>query len=369
MLTRSGLGAVVAAVLLIVLGIWWQYEELLIAAIGISVIVAFALWASQRPFRATITRRLLSVRVPRGSAVRVEYRVINDSRFRSGSATIIDHCDGQTSRVDVAPIPPDSVSELSGAIPTTRRGIFQVGPLDIERIDPLWLSIGTRTDDATTMVTVHPKVYDLVSPHGTTRVVENESILRRAATDPLSGFVSMREYVPGDDPRLIHWATSAHTGTLMVREHVEVRRPEFTVLLDTSAHADEPDDFEEAVDVAATLAVHGIRQGLVVSVRTTDPEHPGHAMALGDERRVLDLLTPVKRTTTTTAVPVATLLAGGIQQTTLAIITGPAGPSTQIASAERAVIVRVGEDASAIGGRGLAVVDAKEFLQRWRGWN
>ena len=148
MLTRSGLGAVIAAALMIVLGVWWQYEELLIAAIGISVLVGFAVWASQRPFRATITRCLPSVRVPRGSAVRVEYRVVNDSRFRSGSATIIDHCDGHTSRVNVAPIPPDSVSELSGTIPTTRRGIFQVGPLDIERIDPMWLSVGTRTEPA-----------------------------------------------------------------------------------------------------------------------------------------------------------------------------------------------------------------------------
>jgi uncharacterized protein (DUF58 family) len=155
----------------------------------------------------------------------------------------------------------------------------------------------------------------------------------------------------------------------MVREHVEVRRPEFTVLLDTSAHENAPDDFEEAVDVAATLAVHGIRQGLDVSVRTTDPEHPGHALALGDERRVLDLLTPVERTPTATAVPIATLLAGGVLQTTLAVVTGPAGPTTQIASVERAVIVRVGADGLASGGRGLSVADAKEFVQRWRGWS
>ncbi len=66
----------------------------------------------------------------------------------------------------------------------------------------------------------------------------------------MSGFVSMREYVAGDDPRMIHWPTTARTGTLMVREHVEVRRPEFTVVLDTAPSVGTPDDFEEAVDVA-----------------------------------------------------------------------------------------------------------------------
>jgi uncharacterized protein (DUF58 family) len=369
MLTRSGLGAVIVAVVLVVLGAWWRYEELIVGATGIAVLVGFALWASQRPFRATITRRLTSVRVPRGSPVRVNYRIVNDSRFRSGRAAIIDQCDGNRARVDVAPIPSDSLVELSGAIPTTRRGIHEVGPFEVERIDPLWLSIGTRSDDATTMITVHPKIYDLVSPHGTTRVVENESILRRAAADPMSGFVSMREYVPGDDPRLIHWATSAHTGTLMVREHVEVRRPEFTVLLDASERVASPEDFEEAVDVAATLAVHGVRQGLDVAIRTSDPDHPGHSLAIREERQVLDLLTPVQQVPDSLAIPLGTLLATGMQHATLAMITGPAGPSSPVASLERTVIVRVGLGATTAPGRGLAVADGPEFVRRWRGWN
>jgi uncharacterized protein (DUF58 family) len=325
-------------------------------------------WASQRPFRASVTRRLTAVRVPRGDPIHLRYRLINPSRFRSGRATIIDHCDGEQARVPVAPIPADSMVELHGAIPTRRRGIFQVGPFEIERIDPLWLSIGSRSDTATSKVTVHPKIYDLTSPHGTARVSENESVLRRAATDPLSGFVSMREYVPGDDPRLIHWATSAHTGTLMVREHVEVRRPEFTVVLDTVDRTTDPVDFEEAVDIAATLAVHGIRQGLNVIIRTTDPDHPGVSLPVGDERRVLDLLTPVRQVPDHVAVPFATLLRAGIEHTTLALITGPTGPSGRLAALDRAVVIRVGIGATATGGPGLAVDDAPDFVRQWRGW-
>jgi uncharacterized protein (DUF58 family) len=368
MLTKSGLGALVVAVILLGLGVWWNYEELIIGATGIAVLVAFAIWASQRPFRARVTRRLSAVRVPRGSPVLVEYRAVNDSRFRSGRATIIDRCDGQECHVPVPPIAPDSVRELKGAIPTVRRGLFQVGPFEIERIDPLWLSIGTRLDEATTMVTVHPKIYELVSPHGSSRVVENESVLRRAATDPLSGFVSMREYVPGDDPRLIHWPTSAHTGTLMVREHVEVRRPELTVVLDTAARVSTPEDFEEAVDIAATLAVHGLRQGLDVAIRTTDPEHPGVGRPMREERQVLNLLTPVSQTSDEESLPLRTLLASGVQHTTLAMITGPTGPSSPLADIDRTVVIRVGEGAVDATGRGLAVADGPEFVQRWKGW-
>ena len=101
---------------------------------------------------------------------------------------------------------------------------------------------------------MHPKIYGLIGPQGAARVVESESVVRRATIDPMSGFISMREYVPGDDPRMIHWPTTARTGTLMIREHVEVRRPEYTIVLDTARAVGTPDDFEEAVDVAASLA-------------------------------------------------------------------------------------------------------------------
>ena len=280
MLTRSGLGAVLTAVVLGVVGWWWNYEEVVAAAFSIVAVLMIAIWVSQRPLRATVNRRLVAVRVPRGDPIVVDYRIRNSTRFRSGRATIIDRCADNEVRVPVEPVAANAESTVTGSIPTRRRGVFDVGPFEIERIDPFWLTVGRRRDAERSSVIVHPKIYDLIGPHGAVRVVENESVLRRAATDPMSGFVSMREYVSGDDPRMIHWPTTARTGTLMVREHVEVRRPEFTVVLDTAPSAGTPDDFEEAVDVAATLSVHAVRTGLDVVVRTTDCDHSGRPCLL-----------------------------------------------------------------------------------------
>ena len=44
-------------------------------------------------------------------------------------------------------------------------------------------------------------------------------------------------------------------GTLMIREHVELRRPEFTVVLDAADSVADADDFEEMVDIVASIAV------------------------------------------------------------------------------------------------------------------
>ena len=40
-------------------------------------------------------------------------------------------------------------------------------------------------------------------------------------------FSSLREYAPGDDPRQIHWRTTARLGRLVVREHVDTNEPTF----------------------------------------------------------------------------------------------------------------------------------------------
>ena len=196
-----------------------------------------AIWVSQRPLRATVVRAPdRAVRVPRGDpilaratgcatppdSVPVEPRSSTGARRRDPGGTspaVAPNAEHTRARID-----PDA-----SAWHLRRRPVR-------DRTDRPVLAHGrppSRHRDRSSVI-VHPKIYDLVGPQGAVRVVENESVLRRSTADPMSGFVSMREYVAGDDPRMIHWPTTARTGTLMVREHVEVRRPEFTVVLDTA---------------------------------------------------------------------------------------------------------------------------------------
>lgn len=368
MLTKSGLGAILTALVLVVLGWWWNYEELVVAASGIAALVLIAAWVSQRPLRATVSRRIANVRVSRGDPINISYRLRNETHFRSGRATIIDQCDGQETHVPVDPVTRNSETIAYGQIPTRRRGVFEVGPFEIERIDPFWLTVGRRSDAALTTVFIHPKIYTLAGPQGSVRVVENESVLRRATTDPLSGFVSMREYVAGDDPRMIHWPTTARTGTLMVREHVEVRRPEFTVVLDTSHAVGTAEDFEEAVDVAATLAVHAITSGLDVVVRTTDGDHAGRPTPLVAESMVLELLTPVQMSAQADVLNVGSLFTRGFDHTSVVMVTGPEGPSSQFTSSDRMSTVRIGKGSTSAPGVLLAAEDAQAFVRRWKSW-
>jgi uncharacterized protein (DUF58 family) len=389
MLTRSGFAAALTAVALAVAGWWWRYEELVVLAAGIAVAVLVAVWAARTPSQLTITRFVPDPRVARGDPINVEYRVSNRRRRRSAPVTIIDVAEPAsvtgpvTSEVIRTAVPAvehlDRV-DVSGRIPTSRRGVFTVGPWALERLDPLGLAVGRVPSSVTSTIIVHPRVYVLGGPYGDMHSVQEEALLRRSRSDPLSGFVSLREYVDGDDPRLIHWPTSARMGTLMLREHVELRRPEFTVVLDTADTSGDPAnpdryeaDFEEMVDVTASIAVHAIRSGVEVRVRTTSRDFPGVHLALEHDTQVLDLLTPVTPTPADRTVSLAATLYGqaAIQrhEAMVVVVTGALGPSQALGSIVTARLIRVGHGATTAPGVELAVEDAAEFARRWVPWD
>ena len=85
-------------------------------------------------------------------------------------------------------------------------------------------------------------------------------------------FMGLRAFRPGDDPRDIHWRTSAHRGTWLVREHEDDEARAATVVLDNQeAAAPEQNNeaaFERAVSEAAGLCVELAQRGFSVELVT-----------------------------------------------------------------------------------------------------
>ena len=83
-------------------------------------------------------------------------------------------------------------------------------------------------------------------------------------------FHSLREYVPGDEPRTIHWRASARSDELKVRQHTAEGLRRCTVVLDQQVPGDvddrtaevHADAFERAVVAAASLVHSADRAGL-----------------------------------------------------------------------------------------------------------
>jgi uncharacterized protein (DUF58 family) len=78
-------------------------------------------------------------------------------------------------------------------------------------------------------------------------------------------FFGLRDFRPGDDPRDIHWPTTARRGVAFVRENEDDEGNEVAVVLDNAAGAT-PEAFEAAVSEAASYALALLGRGLRVSL-------------------------------------------------------------------------------------------------------
>lgn len=88
------------------------------------------------------------------------------------------------------------------------------------------------------------------------------------------GLYTMRPYTGSDDARFIHWKASAKLGELMVKEFSEEIERRVCVCLDNSVLPPDvgADQFEKAVELAASLCAHFIAEGSGVELVLCDKE-------------------------------------------------------------------------------------------------
>ena len=85
-------------------------------------------------------------------------------------------------------------------------------------------------------------------------------------------FRSLREYRLGDNPRWIHWKSSARLGQPLVKEYEAVVSERAFILLDTRAPANGTEPLESAVSFVATLARDLMLRGFSVSLAAYAPD-------------------------------------------------------------------------------------------------
>lgn len=151
-------------------------------------------------------------------------------------------------------------------IPTPRRGVVPIGPVRTVRADPVGLVrreiIWTDADE----LYIHPRTIGV--PSTTTGFIRDlEGNPTRQISNSDVSFHALREYVPGDERRYIHWKSTAKTGRYMVRQFEETRRSHLVIALSlASSDYGNEEEFELAVSVAGSLGVRAIRDARAVSV-------------------------------------------------------------------------------------------------------
>jgi len=161
----------------------------------------------------------------------------------------------------------EHVERLRIAAP--RRGVIQVGPMQFTRGDPIGILRREIGWPQVEEIYVHPVTTRLPSTSaGFVKDVEGQPTTQIVDSD--LAFHAIREYVPGDSRRHVHWKSTAKTGQLMVRQFEETRRARVAVVLDVqSEEFASEDEFELAVSAATSLSLQAVRDGREVLMVTS----------------------------------------------------------------------------------------------------
>jgi uncharacterized protein (DUF58 family) len=250
---------------------WVELVAIAVAALMMLLLAAVFLVGRSA---AEITVDLPHDRVAVGQPATGEVRVANPTRRRLLGVRVELPVAGGLLEVQLPGIRAgDSVSEPF-PVPTARRGVIRIGPARTVRGDAVGLVRRVVEWTAPREVVVHPATIGIPSTStGFVRDLEG-SPTRDLAPDDLS-FHAIRDYVPGDERRSIHWRSTAKTGTYMVRQFEQSRRSHLVIAL-SLARSDfaGDDEFELAVSVAGSLGVRAISDArdvtVVVGERTPD---------------------------------------------------------------------------------------------------
>ncbi|SDN87191.1 Uncharacterized conserved protein, DUF58 family, contains vWF domain [Actinomyces ruminicola] len=266
--TRTGWACALLLALCIVGGARLGWQEAWAGAAVLGVVVATAwLWLLPRGGHA-VTHELFERRVTVGDNAIVHLTVHNPAG-RILLPARMEMPVGTANAVFAVPtLRPGADHERGFILPTARRSVVTVGPVVSVRSDPVGLLRSEHNHTEPQLVHIHPRIIRLgVTLRGMMRDVEGAVTQELSSSDV--SFHALRDYVPGDDRRNVHWRTTARTGRLMVRQFEETHRASLLVLLDTLPDDYETDeDFETAVSVACSLALNAISDGREVSLLT-----------------------------------------------------------------------------------------------------
>lgn len=311
-MTIRGRVAVVVAAGAAVLG-WltgWREWSALAAGLAVVLLVAVAMALGRSPVAIDLDLSRTRFVVGEPAAARVGVRNVSTRRMLPLRLEL--DVDGLPAQVRVPSLPGGASHPVTIPLPTHRRAVIELGPARAVRGDVFGLIRRVVQWPVHEEVYVHPRTVRLPDPlPGFARDLEGEESAIRTASD--LSFHTLREYVPGDDRRFIHWKSTARSGTLQVREFLQTHRSLVAVVL-----AGNPDDyglvgagpvgvdagvdggvdaegtseeFELAVSCAASVVAELVRRRRDVVV-----DAAGSPVRAATDQGVLDQFSPVRTT-------------------------------------------------------------------------
>jgi uncharacterized protein (DUF58 family) len=259
--------------------------KILLVGLGGLWLISF-LWAWNLSKNLSVLREMRYGWVQVGDLLEERFTLKNTGVFPATWVEIMDHSTLPGYEASLATgVDGSGVNQWRRQGVCGRRGLYQLGHTSLNAGDPFGIYAVTITDPAKVTLMVMPPVLPLpdmqIAPGG----YSGEGRPIPDAPERTVGASSVREYVPGDSLRLVHWKTSARMSKPYVRQFDGTPAGDWWILLDVHAASQVGsggDSTEElGVILAASLADRGLREnravGLVLNGKILDwlPPHVG----------------------------------------------------------------------------------------------
>jgi uncharacterized protein (DUF58 family) len=271
-LTRQGwLVGIGAAVLLGAGRVLGLLELFALGIVATVLLIGSAVLVHAARLELEVGRVLHPSKVHVGTPSRVELSVRNLRGRRTPVLRLRDPVSG-TRGADLL-VPPLAEGERTVAayrLPTDRRGLVKIGPLDVVVVDPFGLVQVATGGAPVVQLTVLPHVDEIPAlPYTTGQDPQAGVRVLNALGRTGEEFYALRPYVIGDDLRRVHWPRSAHLDEILVRQNELPWQGRTTVLLDVRPGTHQAESFEVAVSAVASIVRATSRRQDLVRFLTT----------------------------------------------------------------------------------------------------
>ncbi|HUF51049.1 MAG TPA: DUF58 domain-containing protein [Longimicrobiales bacterium] len=255
--------------------------------------IALSGWLSEQALRELRIRRIVPRAITAGEHARIDYEITNRKRnlpshgievrelVDADEITVADRAGAlhaEALQLDagfIAALEPGATARARAPLTAPRRGVIALDGVTLTTAFPFGLFAKERDIELPGSLTVWPRADRKVrAPRlGGRRGQRQQLGVGAAAGAERGDYRGLRQYRPGDDPRDIHWRSSARRGEPIIREYDRDAADEYWIVLDTVA----PDEAagEAAVEIAASVialaAERGDRFGVAAGAARIQP--------------------------------------------------------------------------------------------------
>ncbi len=296
----------------------WSNIPLLMCLVLVAMLL-LALWQGTRALRGIHYRRSHVERVFANEPLTVTVHLHNTSRLPCAGIVVSDRLETERPARSDAPASESArtaanaltgvvvasggtfVTSISGrshetvkyGLTVRRRGVYRFGQTRLETVFPLGLFNTLSQRNAPGKLVVYPRMGDVDSSFFEELELALQHMRMYRPSRAEEDFRGLREYRHGDNPKWIHWRSTARTQRVLIKEFEEPQARRVLLLLDTNLQrlgTQRLATFEMVISFAATLARDLARRGYELDCLALQPGNKHERVVISRERRNLDAL-------------------------------------------------------------------------------